>query len=186
MKSLRYFLAMFACWISVGITDAQTVHTYFSKDVYPGLYAQVMFGYKHIMLRTQGNYVRFEFLHEQNNILYYSDGNYVAAITTNGSAMSLANANQVVSFSYVAPVTNSSPYSVPSQNRSSDTVPRNKCHFCNGTGKVVKNDHITQYGLSDYETYTTCPECGFRYCSTRTNHYHTTCSKCFGKGYIER
>lgn len=186
MKMVKFLLIVLIGLVGVVDVNAQTVHTYFTREIYPGLYAQVIYGEGYILMRLgEDEYTRLNYSHEQDNVLFYSDGSSIVAIVADGSALSVASGNQVVGFSYVSPVVTPSPYSVfPSYSPAETT--QIKCYFCDGTGKTVKNDHIPQYGLSDYETYTTCSECGFRYCSTRTNHYHATCSNCFGKGYIER
>ena len=56
-----------------------------------------------------------------------------------------------------------------------------RCTWCNGTGKVVKNDNApANFGISKPKQR--CPECGEIYDPNVRNHYHQTCSHCHGTG----
>lgn len=190
MKLLRFLLVIIAI-VTITKVSAQSVHNYFSADVYPGIYAQVTFGQNYILLNLASNgNLRLNYSHKKNNIVYYSYNDFVVAMAANGSSFSTIVNGQVNRFTYVGQAVSSDEYSnsynYGSGSNSDNSSRRTKCHFCNGTGKVTENKHIPQYSTNDYYEYKTCPECGYKYNSTLTNHYHSTCSHCYGRGYIER
>lgn len=53
------------------------------------------------------------------------------------------------------------------------------CPYCGGTGKMVKNIAVSQYGLSDYKVK--CPTCGVITLKS-TGHTHIHCKFCRGTG----
>ncbi|WP_455584689.1 hypothetical protein [Bacteroides sp.] len=55
-----------------------------------------------------------------------------------------------------------------------------QCPYCNGTGKIVKNISVSQYGINR-ETKVKCSECGIYYLPS-TGHSHIHCSHCGGTG----
>lgn len=59
---------------------------------------------------------------------------------------------------------------------------QHKCPYCNGTGKIVKNISVSQYGIRQ-ETKVKCPECGIYYLPS-TGHTHIHCSHCKGTGRL--
>lgn len=186
MKQFK-FIAILLIFAVIAIkANSQSTHNYFTSDIYPGLYAQITFGNNFILFNIPPNAnTRLNYAYKKNNDLYYANRDFVVAISSNGAYMSTTLNGKAVRFSYVGPVNpQSNSYNGSGQNENSTR--RDKCYFCNGTGKVVKNDHIPQYGGNDYYVYKKCGECGLEYNSTITNHYHATCPKCFGKGFIER
>lgn len=186
MKGLKFLFLVVALNMIV-VVKAQNTHNYFTSEVYPGLYAQITFGNNYILFSYPPNQaVRLNYAQSNNGWNYYSSGNFVVMMSSDALVMSTAVNGRVVKFTYVGPV-NSNPYNYNGGSSvSTETTRRMKCHFCNGTGRVRVNDHIPQYGFSSVYVYEKCGECGEEYNSTTTNHYHTNCSKCFGKGYIER
>lgn len=56
------------------------------------------------------------------------------------------------------------------------------CPYCNGTGKITKNNSVATYGAP--LTYHTCEYCGKRI-SSGTAHCHVMCLECHGTGVIK-
>lgn len=69
------------------------------------------------------------------------------------------------------------------QNNSPSYKPsKHKCNFCDGKGKITRNDNPPpSFGYS--KARKKCSECGYEYDPTNVNHYHVRCSNCKGKGY---
>ena len=69
-------------------------------------------------------------------------------------------------------------------NISSQTSGGFKCAYCNGTGRIVKNDNApASFGLS--KANKKCNECGKTYDPTVFNHYHVQCGHCGGTGKMK-
>ena len=165
---------------------AQSVYNYFSREI--GAYAQVTFGQNCILfsIPPNGN-IRLNFSEQKNNMLFYSYNDFIVAMSSDASYLSVISNGQVTRFTCVGPVSERGNFNrtTHGENDNSDIYSRKqKCYFCNGTGKVTKNDQIPQYSTNDYYVYKTCSECGWEYNSTITNHYHATSSNCSGKGYV--
>ena len=64
-------------------------------------------------------------------------------------------------------------------NNPSSTTTR-PCSYCKN-GRVMHESSVPSYGQTPYRKR--CNECGFEYMST-TNHYHSACRHCGGKGYV--
>ena len=83
-----------------------------------------------------------------------------------------------------APVVTPSPSQTPSTsvNSSQPTNNPRACVYCNGTGKIERNDNPP----ASFGTRTTsnrqCSECGKTYDPGTVNHYHIRCSHCGGTG----
>ena len=56
---------------------------------------------------------------------------------------------------------------------------QSSCPYCHGTGTVVKNISVSQYGLADYKVK--CPTCGAVTLKS-TGHSHIHCQHCGGTG----
>lgn len=57
---------------------------------------------------------------------------------------------------------------------------QSKCSYCGGTGKIVKNLSVSQYGVRN-EVKTRCSECG-GYFYPSSGHSHIHCKYCGGTG----
>ena len=71
-----------------------------------------------------------------------------------------------------------------SNSSSSATQPARKfkCPYCNGTGRIEKNDNApASFGQS--KANKKCSECDKIYDPTVFNHYHVQCGHCGGTGY---
>lgn len=184
MKVLKFLFLVIVLSLTVGV-KAQNTHNYFTSEVYPGLYAQITFANNCIFFSYPPNQaVKLDYTHSNNGWNYYSWNNFVVMISSNALVMSTNVNGRTVKFTYVGPVV-ANPYNGGGGSYS-ESPRRMKCHFCDGTGRVRVSEHITQYSSPDYYVYKKCGECGEEYNSTTTSHYHMNCSKCFGKGYIER
>lgn len=185
MKVLRFLFLVIVLSLAAG-GKAQNTHNYFTSEVYPGLYAQITFANNCIFFSYPPNQaVKLNYTHSNNGWNYYSNNNFVVLVSSNALVMTTNVNGRTVKFTYVGPVV-SNPYN-GGNNGYSESTRRMKCHFCDGTGRVKVDARIPNYsGLHDVYVYIKCGECGEEYNSTTTNHYHTNCSKCFGKGYIER
>lgn len=187
MKGLKFLLLVVALSMVV-VAKAQNTHNYFTSEIYPGVYAQITFGNNCILFSYPPNQaIRLNYSHSNNGWNYYSYDTFSVALSSNALVMSTVINGRAVKFTYVGPVPSNSynPYN-GGGGASTETSRRMKCHFCDGTGRVRISEHITQYSSPDYYVYKKCGECGEEYNSTTTSHYHMNCSKCFGKGYIER
>lgn len=191
MKTIKLLFLVVASIFCALTAKAQESHNYFTTEVYPGLYSRIIFGNDHILFSYPPNqYVRLNYSGTKNGYTYYTYNGFTVAVTQNGSAISTISNGNVVRFNYVGPTsaytgTNAQGSSTRSR-QNSVTGRQHKCHFCNGTGKVTKNDSRPQYSTNDYYVYKTCSECGEKYNDTFVHHYHISCSNCYGKGYIEQ
>lgn len=136
--------------------------------------------------------IRVNMVKRDGRSLTYQGGDLIVIMA---SDMSMMTAGRVggngLTYTYCGPAGGGNAVSpsgqVPPAARRADSGPRTyKCQFCNGTGKVVKNDHVPQYGSNSYSIEVRCNECGTVYNSTYTNHYHMGCSHCGGTGQITR
>ncbi|MCM1520781.1 MAG: hypothetical protein NC098_08355 [Lachnoclostridium sp.] len=57
-----------------------------------------------------------------------------------------------------------------------------ECHYCKGTGKIVKNISVSGYGHS-HEVKVRCPKCEVMYLPS-TGHNHIHCQYCRGTGRL--
>ncbi|MCM1076884.1 MAG: hypothetical protein NC411_05945 [Bacteroides sp.] len=57
-----------------------------------------------------------------------------------------------------------------------------QCHYCKGTGKIVKNISVGTYG-HNHEAKVRCQECGVLYLPS-TGHSHIHCQYCRGTGRL--
>lgn len=194
MKTLKsLFVVLFTSIVGACNIFAQDSHNYFTSQVYPGVYARIIYGNNSILFTYPPNqYSRLNYVGHNNGINYYASGNLKVGVAKNGAFITTVVKGKTVVFNYIGPTSSytgaGKGYSSPSYNNSTNNSSsrRYKCHFCDGTGKVTVNAHITQYSMPDYYVYKTCPICNFEYNATTTDHRHDTCSHCFGKGYIER
>lgn len=65
----------------------------------------------------------------------------------------------------------------------SQTAPR-KCAYCNGTGRIEKNDNAPASFGNDRPKQK-CTECGKWYDPDVFTHYHQQCRHCDGTGYVK-
>ena len=80
---------------------------------------------------------------------------------------------------------NSNSNSSSTTNPNSNTVVRKfKCAYCNGVGRIEKNDNApASFGIN--RPRQRCNECGTWYDPTVFTHYHQQCSHCGGTGYAK-
>lgn len=167
---------------------AQTFHNYFNTD---WGYVQIGFGGKVIQFRYPNGspFTILNIIGSQNGLTYYGNSNFQVAINGNSTQVCVINNQGSVWYNYVGPVPTPNPYggTAPSYN-SNNTISQSKyeCPWCNGTGRITRNDHVTQYTTNSFIVTERCKECGHEYISTYTNHYHLDCSHCGGTGYITR
>lgn len=168
---------------------AQTFHNYYNAQV--NLYVQVGFGGQVIQYRCPVGqttpFVTLNFIGNQNGLAYYgNNNNFQVAINSNSTQVCVINNQGATWFNYVGPVAIPNPYvgvgTTPTYNNGTQT--KSRCSWCNGTGRITKNDHVTQYGSNDYTVTERCRECGYEYISTYTHHYHLDCGHCGGTGYF--
>lgn len=59
-----------------------------------------------------------------------------------------------------------------------------KCHYCNQTGMITRNDNApASFGISQPKKQ--CSTCGEWFDPTVRNHYHIKCSHCNGTGFLQ-
>lgn len=164
------------------------VHNYFNPTT--GLYIQVGYNSGYILYRIaspQYQFTRMNYIGLQNGLNYYGTNSFQVAITKDSGKICVLANNMQQWFNYCGQVPTPNPYSGRSglnDNIRDREIITSKCPWCNGTGRITKNDHVPQYGLNNVTVEEKCRECGTRYYSTYTNHYHLDCGKCGGTGRL--
>lgn len=181
-KFFIFFILSLA--LALNLQAQGNVHNYFSPTT--GGYVQIGFFKSYILYRIlspEYRFTRLNFLGAQNGMNFYGTQSFQVAIPNGGAQVCVLSGNTQQWYNYCLPATTPNPYG-SSQRATPSTS--SQCPWCNGNGKIVKNDHITQYGLNSYYVYKKCPECGIEYNSTLVNHYHIQCGKCGGTGRLSR
>ena len=170
--------------------NAQSYHYYWSPQT--NYYIQIGFFGKTIQYRLPDNskptpFVTLNFMGNQNGMSYYGNNQFQVAINKNSSQVCVISKQGSIWYKYVAPVSIPNPYGGSTQpsynNNNTGSQSKSRCAWCNGTGRITKNDHVTQYTSNDYTVTERCRECGYEYISTYTHHYHLDCGHCGGTGY---
>lgn len=183
----RSFLLLFFI-LNFFALNAQTFHNYFNPNYG---YVQIGFGGRVIQFRYPNGspFTTLNIIGTQNSLTYYGDNSFQVAVNSNSSQVYVINSQGTVLYNYVGPVPTPNPYgSTPSSYKSNNVTSKSKskCPWCNGTGRITRDDHVTQYGINNYIVTERCKECGREFISTYTNHYHLDCAHCGGTGYIMR
>lgn len=182
MKKYILFIIGFF-FITLGYSQSN-FHNYFSQA--SGDYVQVGYGKGYILFRypsPNNQFVRLEYLSSKDGMNYYGGNNFQVVIANNSSRVCVCTAQYSNWYNYCGPVPIPYPYSKGQNGRSSATT-SSKCPWCNGSGRISKNEHVVQYGLNDYDLYVKCNECGETYNRTYRNHYHLNCGHCGGTGRL--
>lgn len=159
-------------------------HNYFSQTTAD--YIQIGYGQGYILFRypsPNNQFVRLNYIGTKGGMKYYGNDKFQAVVTNNSGQICICTAQYSNWYNYCGPVAAPTPYR-QNDNRRSSTITSSKCPWCNGTGRITKNDHVTQYGLNDYSIEVKCGECGITYNKTYTNHYHLNCGHCGGTGKL--
>lgn len=178
MKKL-VLLVIAALMLSVASAQS-SFHNYFSQTT--GSYIQVGFGngyllFKDLSVHTQ--FVRMNYISSKGGMKYY--GNNRLQVVVKGGSVCVCTAQSANWYNYCGPVPIPSPY-VQGTSGGSAVRASGKCPWCNGKGRITKNDAVPQYGMNDCDVYVKCNECGTTYNSSYRNHYHLDCGKCGGTG----
>lgn len=167
--------------------QAQSVHNYFSPTT--GDYVQIGYNKGYILYRVaspQYQFSRLNYLFSKNGLNYYGTQTFQVAITQDSGRACICTKNFARWYNYCGPVPTPNPF--PSNSgyngggSSTRQVTSSRCPWCNGTGRITKNDHVPQYTTNSITVDKRCSECGTTYCATYTNHYHLNCGKCGGTG----
>lgn len=183
---MRYIFAMLLILV-VGITlRAQSIHNYFSPT--SGLYVQIGQTNNGLLFRIpngRNSFVTLSFRGTQNGYNYYGSSTFQVAVQSDFSRLCILTNEVKEWYNYCGAVPVPNPYTGTGTDSSTRSATKNKCPWCNGTGKITKNDHVPQYGTNSVNEYRRCNECGTEYNATYTNHYHLNCGHCGGRGYLE-
>jgi len=134
-------------------------------------------------------FVRLNYITSKGGLRYYGDKKFQLAVNGNSSQICAVMPQYQNWYNYCGPVPNNLPTGQSNyNNRGASSTSQNvsKCFFCDGSGREVHNDHVPQYGTNSYDVYVKCNECGTTFNRAYTNHYHTDCRKCGGKGKVYR
>lgn len=180
----KVVLLVFALSVMVVLQAQSSFHNYFSQTT--GDYVQVGYCNGYILYRyptPTTQFTRLNYLGAKGGLNYYGSDSFQVAALPDGSRVCVITLQYTNWYNYCGPVPAPNPNlnSNPSPNYSSS-----KCPWCNGTGRIAKNDHVPQYGMNSYDKYVKCPECGTTYNAVYTNHYHLNCGKCGGTGRLSR
>lgn len=182
MKKILFSLIMSLYCITA---DAQTFHNYFNTQFG---YVQIGFFNSYILFRIpSGNHIPFSplnYIGTQDNLAYYANEQIKVVVNNRLSQVCVIDHQYEVWYNYVGSISAQVPNNQLTENNNTTQLNKQKCYFCNGTGRIAKNDRVPQYTSNDYVVKTRCEECGLEYYSTYTNHYHLTCGQCGGSGYM--
>lgn len=180
----KVFLFLFFLSVSCLSLKAQAYHNYFNPQMG---YVQIGFLGQYIHFRYASEGIPFTTLNHlgnQQGLVYYGNSQMQVAVNSNSSKVCVMSAQGSAWYNYVGPVPVPNPYGASSTYNNSNSQSGSKCPWCNGKGRITKNDHVTQYTSNDYTVTERCGECGYEFIRTYTNHYHLNCGHCGGTGYI--
>lgn len=182
---MKQFILLVICALFVTEAYSQNgIHNYFSQTT--GDYIQVGYGQNYILFRypSPGNqFVRLNYISSDGGKLYYGNSNFQVVIANNSTQICVCTPQYANWYNYCGPVPTSDSFTNSGSTRKS-TPTTSKCPWCNGTGRIAKDDHVTHYTSPDCDLYVKCGECGITYNRTYRNHYHLNCSKCGGTGKL--
>ena len=191
MKRLTIILiALFSLTIKKANAQSE-VNTYYNPQF--GYYVQVIYNSNSILYRVaspQYQFIRLNYSFNNNGLTFYGSSNFQVAVKSNKSQICTISSGTTIWYNYVG-TQNIDTGGIRNSYRNNTNSKTNnnyssRCSWCNGTGRITKNDHVTQYGLNKVTVDVKCTECGITYCSTYTNHYHLNCGKCGGTGKVSR
>lgn len=182
---MKKIILLIICTFFISVAHAQnSFHNYFSQTTAD--YVQVGYGQRYILFRypsPNNQFVRLNYIGAKGGMKYYGNNKFQVIVANNNSQVCIWTAQYVNWYNYCGPVPTPNPYIQNDYNRSS-TIISSRCPWCNGTGRITKNDHVPQYGLSNYNIEVKCNECGTTFNKTYTNHYHLNCGHCGGTGKL--
>ena len=191
-KSLRLYVLLIFGLICFNLQAQISVHNYVSPS--NGETVQMGFCNGFILFRfvspQQPQMSRLNYICNKDGWNYYGTNSFQVALTMDSRKACVLSQNYSNTFNYRETISVPNPFQDrPYQqgsnvNRNSGQQKSYKCHACNGTGRIVRNDPVTQYVTSDVKVDVKCRECGVTYCKNYTNHYHLNCGKCGGTGRV--
>ena len=182
----RFILLSIGILLITAAYSQSSFHNYFSQTT--GDYVQVGYGQGHILFRypsPSNQFIRLNYIGAKGTMMYYGNDGFQVVVANNSSQVCVCTPQYAVWYNYCGPVPIPNPYG-NGGNSHSPAVTSSRCPWCNGTGRITKNDHVPQYGLNSYNEYVKCNECGTTFNRTYTNHYHLDCGHCGGTGRLSR
>lgn len=185
---MKRFILLIISVLFFSVAHSQnSFHNYFSQTTAD--YIQIGYGQKYILFRypsPNNQFVRLNYIGTNEGMKYYGNNNFQVVVSNNSSQVCVCTAQYSNWYNYCGPVPAPDPYRQSNNGRNSTVTSSKKCPWCDGTGRITKDESVVNYVPNDYVVKVKCNECGIEYYKTYRNHYHLNCGHCGGTGKLTR